>query len=249
MSTTTATRERRLILKDWEVRAIRDGRKTRTTRLGDFRCNWEHADGSLMGTWGLSVPPYRFDEEFELWRWRGDRKPRKGEWIEHMQTHVDDYATYPVPCPYGQPGDRLWVAEAWCQLDADYRVLDRFRAKGELQDEYRGCPIAFRVDHIDPRGDGPGNPMPWRSPATMPRWASRLTLEITAIRVQRVRDITEEEAIAEGGGPGYMPNCNFSTTCVGHRPMFIRLFRERYGRDVWAENPWAWVIEHREVQP
>lgn len=84
---------------------------------------------------------------------------------------------HPRPCPYGQPGDRLWVREAH-QLSPDGPI---YRATAREHGTYE-----------------PGGAGPWRPSIHMPRWASRITLEITDVRVERVQEITEDDAIAEG---------------------------------------------------
>jgi hypothetical protein len=84
-------------------------------------------------------------------------------------------------CPYGQPGDRLWVRET--------------HALG-----VHGCEngVSYRADHRDQLGDGPAHPIKWRPSIFMPRWASRITLEIIDVRVELLRHISVSDAIAEG---------------------------------------------------
>ena len=106
-------------------------------------------------------------------------------------------------CPFGGVGDRLWVRETWA-------------ANVPGCEWQRG--LSYRADHRDPRGDGPANPMRWRPSIHMPRWASRLTLEITEVRAQRLQDITEQDARAEGlplnwtdGMPGWTEDAGWLT--------------------------------------
>ena len=101
-----------------------------------------------------------------------------------------------VPSPYGVPGDRLWVRETWCQPNPMAReVVYRADIPAELLDEERQVR----------REVGSGAYAPWRPSIFMPRWASRITLEVTDVRVQRVQDISESDAAAEGvpGLTGY----------------------------------------------
>lgn len=136
-----------------------------------------------------------------------------------------------IQCPYGVPGDLLWVRETWAS-DVD------------------GCPagLSYRADHLDPRGDGPANPMRWRPSIFMPRWASRLTLRIMSVSVERVQEITEEDARAEGAPRSHqgdrphfsrhpMPNDT-------HRLGFVHIWDSiNAGRGFgWDTNPWVWVI-------
>lgn len=144
-----------------------------------------------------------------------------------------------LPCPYGQPGDRLWVRETW-QVTCP-------------ETEYGGCSPIFQY-----KADYPGDGGHWRSPIHMTRLASRITLEITAVRVERVQDISEEDARAEGiSGPhdvGYsayrMPGDSkprYSTATAAFEDYWDSLNAKRgYG---WDANPWVWVIEFRRIRP
>ena len=84
-------------------------------------------------------------------------------------------------CPYGQPGDLLWVREAWSKSDPQWGL---------------SVPYIYKADHLDPRGDA--KPIKWKPSIHMPRAASRLTLEIVDIRIEQLQSISEQDAIAEG---------------------------------------------------
>jgi hypothetical protein len=150
-------------------------------------------------------------------------------------------------CPYGTPGDRLWVRETFAQ-------------------GVEGCPggISYRADHFDPKGDGPAHPMKWRPSIFMPRASSRILLEITDVRVQRLQEISDEDARAEGikelalqaDEPGAWwtaaPDRRFHSRTP--RGAFLRLWREIHGDGSWDANPWVWAITFRrlggsDVQP
>lgn len=145
-----------------------------------------------------------------------------------------------IRCPYGQPGDRLWVRETWQSVPfgphRDWPGCPDLRPQ-KPSEWNRTAVVIWRAD-----GEMPG-PEIWSPSIHMPRWASRITLEITGVRVERLQDISEEDAAAEGVEPGYMPNSLGSTTCAGYRPMFARVWRDINGPDSWAANPWVWVIE------
>jgi hypothetical protein len=130
------------------------------------------------------------------------------------------------------PGDRLWVREAWAaRLDQDHlapRDLPRgtvgYWADGPGQCCRTGCAgAAGKV----------------RSPIHMPRWASRLTLEVTDVRVERLQEISEEDAKAEGVEITVREN--------GALAPFRDLWRSIHGPDSWDANPWVWVIGFRRV--
>lgn len=144
-------------------------------------------------------------------------------------------------CPYGQAGDRLWVKEVWA-LDVP------------------GCPngLSYNADHIDPRGDGPANPMKWRFPLFMPRWASRITLKITSVEAERLQDIAEEDAIAEGLYPwtSNEGKVHYGINRADVWELDPRLTYKRLWNSLnakrgypWASNPWVWDIGFERVEP
>ena len=156
-------------------------------------------------------------------------------------------------CPYGVPGDRLWVRETWQALDiGDYTPTKRptsevrYKATDKLADSDK-----------DVRG------YPWRPSIFMPHWASRITLELTSVRVERVQDISEEDAIAEGVGSGFQCNggwpdyqhirngvCDLTqdTAKMSYASLWDSINGKRPGCE-WADNPWVWVLAFRMVQP
>lgn len=150
-------------------------------------------------------------------------------------------------CPYGQPGDRLWVREAWGIPEG----LDPGRDA-----IYISYPADEKTLHIftDDTGlksncTGFVSPPRWRSPMFMPRWASRITLEIVTIRVERVQEISEEDVVAEGIGAFTLARGVLSDTPPDLRWKFVELWdsinaKRGYG---WEVNPWVWVVEFRRV--
>lgn len=152
-----------------------------------------------------------------------------------------------IRCPYGQRGDRLWVRETsaqnWNQL-SDTR-MDRsyvYRADGEQ------------------RAQDNGTDLPWRPSIHMPRVASRITLEITGVRVERLQDISEADAVAEGVidlplavmPPGSLwaahatagPKLHAKTAAGAYR----LLWESINGPDSWDANPWVWVVEFIRIE-
>lgn len=134
-------------------------------------------------------------------------------------------------CPYGRPGDRLWVRETFGHFE---------RSEGFKP----GCAVFYRAD---------GNCLklePWRPSIHMPRWACRLVLEISAIRMERLQAISEADAIAEGAsfhdglGVGHSGwRHDFGDVHATARDAFARLWRDLNGPDSWSANPWVWVVE------
>jgi hypothetical protein len=128
---------------------------------------------------------------------------------------------YPVRCPYGQPGDLLWVREAWNTNTAGARP---------------GFGIAYRADWPDAESI----PVKWRPSIHMPRWASRLTLRLTDVRVERVQDIREGDAEAEGIEPPTAPEATGAT----YRGAFLE--RVHSGQSPLSKHgldAWVWVLE------
>lgn len=135
-------------------------------------------------------------------------------------------------CPFGQPGDRLWVRETWSLLHANGDTVG-----GSLRDSGTQAPLqSFRRDYrATSTSDGP-----WRPSIHMPRWASRITMEITNVRVERVQDITEGDAMAEGAP--------WEDCWSSYRQSFEALWCRTYGPQSWSWNLWAWVIEFRRIE-
>jgi hypothetical protein len=150
-------------------------------------------------------------------------------------------------CPYGQPGDLLWVRETWGAVwPADEPVPLR-----QCEIEYRadlppGCtdrPGEWPADE----GNGPEVPK-WRPSIHMPRWASRITLRITDIRVERLQDISEDDAKAEGVTPLDYAAHHVAAGC-GARIAFEQLWNTINGPGAWEANPWVWVVAFERVKP
>lgn len=129
-------------------------------------------------------------------------------------------AVFSIKFPYGQPGDRLWVKETWAWRFDKSRIY--YRA-----DENLGS----LVNRLNDK---------WVSPRFMPRTASRITLEITAVRVEMLQDISEDDAISEG--VEYIPH-------LPYKKSFYYTWESIYGPGSYDLNPWVWVIEFKRVQP
>lgn len=147
-----------------------------------------------------------------------------------------------LPCPYGQPGDRLWVREAFA---------------GSIAYERHGYPLKEWGNKLWYLADGEPRSGQWTRPRPsihMPRCLSRITLEITEVRVERLQDISEADALAEGcvARPAPEP---YRDACgelvVPHDPTakeaFRALWESLHGPDSWTANPWVWVVGFRRV--
>lgn len=138
-----------------------------------------------------------------------------------------------MECPYGQPGDFLWVRETFGTKIHHVTTTDT---------------LVFKADHDEFH---PANVLRWRSPIHMPRWASRLTLEITGIRVERLQDISEGDAKAEGvfswwEGLSQETKEKIYEGALGP-VVFKLLWNSIHGEGSWDLNPWVWVIQFRKA--
>jgi hypothetical protein len=145
-------------------------------------------------------------------------------------------------CPYGQPGDRLWVREAW-------RTLKEYDAKqpGELP---HNAPLRYETDqHYNQSEFEPGR---LRQGIFMPRWASRLELEITQVRLQRLQDTSESDAVAEGARAvfdhsreeDYLAD-EEDEDVLAPIDLYRAVWESLHGVRSWDKNPWIWVVEFR----
>lgn len=225
--------ERPIIFSAPMVRAILDGSKTQTRRVvkGATGAWWDH---------GAYEPRLCTDGNYYFYL------RATGEMAEYSPV---------VKCPYGGVGDRLWVRESFavletygtehggwpyetdlvtCKLPSEKPRL----AKDSL--DKTGWWIQYRAEDDD--GD-----MPWRSPLHMPRWASRITLEILAVRAMRVQEITEEDAVAEGcrGNHWLMDGGNIGeeTPAEEYERVWDSINAKR--GFPFASNPWVWALTFR----
>lgn len=138
-------------------------------------------------------------------------------------------------CPLGKIGDRLWVRETWqCGLCTE-------------------STFAYKSTHKpSDLEEGWNEKIKWRPSSQMPRWVSRILLEITGVRVERLQDIREEDAVAEGVAPlhgGYWKHYQPGWTQhqLSARGSFVTLWNSINGEDAWYKNPWMWVVEFKNV--
>lgn len=191
MTTDTEVRERGIIMHGRSVRGILDGRKTQTRRIVKPQPVWTGA----------------------RWTWPKNRATSASRpWYSYMDT-LDH-------CPYGVPGDRLYVREEW-QMYSRGGITDGVR-------DWYGYEIEFRADGArkDLEHNGPYHSDPyvstfdsgrgrWRPSIHMPKWAHRIMLEITGVRVERVQEIGEDDVFSEGVQIPVGPDGGVLTKIVG----------------------------------
>jgi hypothetical protein len=167
--------------------------------------------------------------------------------------YLPDFTCYRSTCPYGQPGDQLWVRESFQPFLAD--GVDHWKANWETGEGYAvGYPA---TDGIKEFIDADDNLKSTCKPSIhMPRWASRILLEVVSVRVERLQDISVADAIAEGIEPE--PETahwkNYDTSPGGWRYLespiqsYRTLWNSINGPDAWDANPWVWVVEFKRME-
>lgn len=219
-------KERPILFSAPMVRAILEGRKTQTRRV--IKCNLH---------------------EFQLWI---ANQSGKNPNIKNV-------------CPYGEIGDQLWVRETFClentyeyhgeihppndrpykhviplhYEEEEYFLIPHYKADGE-------CDILFDDGHGDLKNK-------WKPSIHMPRWAGRINLLIKNIRIERLQDISEQDALSEGVKDPLI-GTEFASPYgadyhAGPCTWFAILWNKINGSNAWAANPWVWVIEFEKAQP
>lgn len=231
--------ERPILFSTPMVRAILEGRKTQTRRvIKEQVSTYTNAFGGIP----KEHPPMVLHQ---------------GCWFK-----PDEYS------PYGVVGDRLWVKETWQYYgwDEDGLPWIRYKADGKtkfidfVDEPWDDRLTDIRCDLSAPENydiDGAARDRRWRLSIFMPRWASRILLEITAIRVERVQDISRNDAIAEGVIPlgGLIDSEPWCASLKDQTPMkhpemaYARLWNSINAKRgySWESNLWVWVIEFKPV--
>lgn len=226
---TTQAKYRPILFNGPMVRAVLDGRKTQTRRIV------------------TNINPEYLNKHCSIGSqyWELNRKAVS-------QGH-------PKPCPFGSVGDRLWVRES--MFIDDYRCLDvpprdwprdvdqdsiYYRVDGNCCEQIPECICATE-----------GKPK-WTPSTHMPRWASRITLEITGVRVERLNEISNEDCVAEGitaNGKGvllsdgsYAQAGSYERKSSTVRQLYSELWESINGPNSWAANPWVWVVSFKRVE-
>ena len=152
----------------------------------------------------------------------------------------NDGMEHPYCCPYGQPGDRLWVRESFAHVYRDNR-----------EPEHRSPEdVAYMAGGMQPDHDVYGS---WKPSIHMPRWASRILLEVTDVRVERLKDISEADAVAEGivpqrgGGFGLPDTTHYHS--ADPRMSYWALWEAINGSGSVESNPWVWAVSFRRIKP
>lgn len=222
--------ERPILFSGPMVRAILSGQKTVTRR-------------AVKGNQIPKEDPAAADPALR-WNAVGQNHPRWGFCVPGATEEecASALGTMGV-CPYGRPGDRLWVRETWARVGNTDPGYLTYRAT------YPAClPPGLENVPADLHDAGER----WRPSIHMPRAASRILLEITAVRVERLQDISEGQALAEGiahAGDGLFHVEDSQHLADDPRESFASLWESINGDGSWAANPWVWCVSFRRAEP
>lgn len=225
-------RERPILFSGPMIQAILEGNKTVTRRV--IKPQTELRPGTMLG-------PTRQRIETAYWHW-------KDEWWWQ-----DPQPSMIAKCPYGQVGDLLWVRETWAMFSSSHDFEYGWEGIGlvdvgipKSKPKGRSLAVVYKADgYYAEEGET------WRPSIHMPRWASRLTLEITNVRVERVQDISEQDAVSEGVTFDKERLDPYSIWPAHMRPRSA--FRELWdsinsGRGYgWDANPFVWCISFKRI--
>ncbi len=235
---TTILKERPILFSGPMVRAILTGTKTQTRRVirpqptDSWMLNIPLVDPTI-GQFGKA-----YDSNADAWqnyyhRWFSpDTKDwiyRKRLWIKHPENYTE------IECPYGAPGERLWVRETW--LNA---ALPGYHPV-----------VLYRADGDDPKPPS----VAWKPSIHIKREYSRLSLEVVSVRVERLNEISEADAKAEGAVAAYIERAERQDPGLKiiQAPYSVECFRQLWNsingaRADWGSNPWVWVVEFKRVE-
>ena len=220
-------KERPILFSAPMVRALLDGTKTQTRRVvkGKALDTIDFMSNSVGEQDGSTADLIQACHEGQLKVW--------------STGYPADKCSEAIHCPYGQLGDRLFVRETGWERPERTPKMMREGADTWARYYYDADQLSWQ-DHEDFKAWG----FKRRPSIHMPRWASRITLEITGVRVERLQDISEADAVAEGAHSSVnWPGGRFA------RGNYAHLWWTINGDGSWESNPWVWVVEFKVLKP
>lgn len=217
-------KERGMIFNGEMVRAILDGRKTQTRRIMKVQLSEDFTPMNMA-----------LETDYKA-RWYTPGIVDKDGYLQPASKEVFGVSNENegYSCPFGAVGDRIWVREAFASGLSTKSTL------------------AYRATHKrEDLEDGFYDAIKWTPSIHMLRWASRITLEITDVRVERLNSISQSDAIAEGAPPSHR-SIDAVSQHFGYpdfsRSWFGQTWGHIYGEESWQANPWVWVIEFKRIE-
>jgi hypothetical protein len=217
-----AVKERPILFSGPMVKAILEGRKSQTRRIVKPMRGWEEKYPICK--------PDMMHYGWQIW-WHGD---------------ITDRVGVSQDCPYGKPGDRLWVRETLRRPDGDPWLYDADKQPVMVSRENETAMLTWahhkNQDHC--------------VSIHMPRWASRITLEITDVRVERLQEVSGNDAKAEGVRGFNEDGCwvyedyigGRGTWCMSAKASFLTLWESINGHESLANNEWVWVVSFKRIE-
>jgi len=232
-------KERPILFSAPMIRAILNGSKTQTRRVVKLP-----PSPKTLGQW----EPTTIGGPGQFWS-DGSPVPLQGA-IWHTRTGKC------IASPYGEPGEQLWVRET--------HMVNDVRGNRIPEDERADCEILYRAtdeEWLNQSEDNEG--LRWAPSIHMPRWASRIQLEITNIRVERLQDCSPADAVAEGIELSELGRCKMYDYKDGEEHVqyagkrftkdpiesYRSLWLSINGPGSWDANSWVWVVEFRRTKP
>ncbi|MFJ5371268.1 hypothetical protein ACIPTP_12190 [Pectobacterium versatile] len=213
-------KERGMIFNAEMVRAILNGRKTQTRRI--------------IKNQPFDRSQYRHDHQIEIISGRAEN----GDEVDGLYAYTKSTGgTWSAKCPFGQPGDRLWVRETFAALEPGSYEQVKPR-QGHCQDLRYAATDRLAKSDANIRG------YKWIPSIHMPRYASRILLEITDVRVERLKHIPRDGIIAEGYPAERATDGGEYDPFLWYRDLWESL----YGEGSWQANSWIWVIEFKQIK-
>lgn len=176
-------------------------------------------------------PPAKARDAGVIWSLR-DEANGQWCWLDSADFDEASFLGDWFRCPYGVEGDHLWVRETW-------KEATEFMSEATGPKDVRFAASVSEAEWATTK---------WRSSIHMPRWASRITLKVTRVRIKRLHEITEEQSVAEGvehdehGWKLYNKHLGKAICAATARQSYISLWDQINGKGAWNENPWVWAV-------